>query len=161
MQTANLATLLSHATPYEDWRTPIHPRLRQAAFASGPAILVCLIPLVRVLNGTLTPLLANAQAGDDRAACLWCLLCLLTLVDAVALFFYPFMLAATRGLQEGCREWHWLALGVAILGSIHGFALALALAAAVVIAVLTALMYIVFLMAAMAALLGMAAGSGS
>ena len=91
---------------------------------------------MRVLTGTLTPLVANAQAGDTGAACLWILLCLLAVVDAAALLVYPFMLVATRGLQEGCREWQWLALGVAVLGSVHCFALALALAAAVVMGIL-------------------------
>ena len=101
MESVNLAGLLRQTTPYECWRAPIHPRLRLAAIASGPSILICLAPLFAVLTITFASLIDSFHAGDPGA---WLLgpLCgllgLLAVIDLAGLAVYIPMLVAPRGL---------------------------------------------------------------
>ena len=162
MESVNLHGLLSRATPYECWRAPIHPRLRLAAIASGPSILICLVPLFALLTITFGSLVDSLRAGDPGA---WLLgpLCgllgLLAVIDVAGLILYIPMLVATRGLREGRSPWHWAAFGEGILGAVHGFFVALGLAVVVLAAIIWLVMICLFVIAAIVGLLGMAAGS--
>ena len=164
MESVNLRGLLSRATPHECWRAPIHPRLRLAAIASGPSILICLAPLFALLTVTFASLVDSFRAGDPGA---WLLvpLCgllgLLAVVDVAGLTVYIPMLLATRGLREGRPHWHWAAFGEGILGAIHGFFVALGLAMVVLAAIIWLVMICLFLIAAIVGLLGMGAGSSN
>ena len=138
MKSVNLSGLLSRATLYEQWRAPLSPKLRATAIASGPAILLGLVPLVAALTNYFPSLAAPLPAGDLSLfllnllqAVLWMIVAL----DAAALLIYIPMLVVTRTLREGQARWHKIAYAEALLGAVHGFVLALGLAGTIIVVV--------------------------
>ena len=164
MQGTTLTTFLPRATVYERWRAPLDRKLRVLALASAPVILICLAPLFPVLTDHLRSQVASLPVGDPALSSVrllqW-LLCLVTALDLIGLALYVPMLVATDCLKEARPHWHWVAFAEAILGAFHGFFLALAVAAVVIVAAFWLLMMALLAVAAVVGLFGLALGAGN
>ena len=137
METVDLKGLLSKATVYEHWRTPIDPKLRLPAIASGPFLLLCYIGLLVLLMGPIPEQLATAWGTEEGRAVLGILEILLWVLlglDVVGLLAYVPMLVFTSRLREGRQLWHWVAFAEAVLAGAQAFLLALGIAIAIVAA---------------------------
>ena len=157
MKGVNLAGLLEKVTPYERWPAPLHPKLRLAAIASGPIVLLCLPLLLSMLSSTGASLAEAQLVRDPEVVQLQLLSALLTLLlalDVTGLIIYIPMLVVTEGLKEANADWQWVAFAEAILGAIHGFVIAVGLAILV-------LVMVAFCLAAIVALFALLAGSSS
>lgn len=125
METVNLEGFLHRATPYERWRAPLDPRLRQAVILSGISIATTLValwtlPTLLSLSDSDFFLVLGPQFGGVLAAMYQArpLLVGLNLTSAAA---YVALLAFTRGLRAGRAEWHWAAFGEIAIGAVNGF----------------------------------------
>ncbi len=158
MEIVNLEGFLRRTTPYERWRSPLDPRLRQGVIVSGVSIITTLValwmlPSLLSLSDSDFFLVLGPQFGGVLSAMYQTrpFLVGLNLISAAA---YVALLVFTRGLKAGRAEWHWAAFGEIVIGAANGFILALEVA----IVVINLLLWIIIITIAIAVGLALLAG---
>lgn len=165
MESVNLEAFLRRATPYERWRAPLDPRLRQAVIVSGISIVTALVvlwtlPTLLPLSDSDFFLVLGPQFGGILDA-MYQARPLLVGLNLISVAVYVALLAFTRGLRAGRAEWHWAAFGEIAIGAVNGFILALEVAMVVINLVLWIIIITLVITAALALLAGMASSSGN
>lgn len=165
MESVNLEAFLRRATPYERWRAPLDPRLRQAVIVSGISIATALVvlwtlPTLLPLSDSDFFLVLGPQFGGILDA-MYQARPLLVGLNLISVAVYVALLAFTRGLRAGRAEWHWAAFGEIAIGAVNGFILALEVAMVVINLVLWIIIITLVITAALALLAGMASSSGN
>ena len=127
MQRVTLGTFLEGARPWEHWRAPLDPKLREAAILGGisavatPALL-WLLPPIGGLGTTPFFFVFGAQFSG-LFALIEFLRPLLVLVDVVTFVLFLAVGSATNEFTAGRREWHRVAFVVAVMGAVSPFVL--------------------------------------
>lgn len=165
MESVNLEAFLRRATPYERWRAPLDPKLRQAVILSGVSIATTLValwalPALLPLSDADFFLVLGPQFGRIMAT-LYQARPALVALNLTSASMYVALLAATQGLKAGRAVWHWAAFGELAIGAVNGFILALEMAIVLVNLVLWIIIITVAIVAALALLSGMASNSTS
>lgn len=155
MESVNLEGFLRRATPYERWRAPLDPKLRQAALLSGISIAIALVTLwalpgLQSLSDSPFFLVLDSQFDKIMTAMHQMRTILITL-NLICVGMYAALLVTTRGLQTGRVAWHWIAFGEVVVGAGNGFVLAFEAA----ILVINAMLWIIAITMVMLLVLGL------
>ena len=137
MRAVTLAEMLARARPHATWRAPVDARLRWAAIASLPILVLGIVAGIRYLLVGYPALMRDASVESSlfflrgsRIA-----VGVLAALDAMALLAYVPMMVLTRALKEASAEWQWVAFAEASLGVTHVFIAAVAVAVGMVVVV--------------------------
>lgn len=149
MQPVTLETFLEKARPWEHWRAPLDPKLRDAEILGGisaiatPALL-WLIPILGGFGATPFFFFFGAQFSGVFSL-LEFLRPLLVIVDIVTFVLWLMVGAGTNDFTAGRRGWHRVAFVVAALGAVSPFVLTLVLGFALFFFLLNLVLWLLLL----------------